>query len=399
MRFAFTEEQTMLRDMLAAALQREAPLPRLRAWCDAGDFSEFEGATRANGWAGIGADDAVGGQGGGLIEQALLFEALGQQAAPSGGLLGQVAAQVLAARAGVPDGEMADLIGAAPAQAFDARRAIDACDGEPVGAAGDTLSGCITYALLAGAGAGAGTGTSTSTGQGGGWLVLVPDADADGDDHTPGYGPGHYRHGAALWRVAPGASGLTVTPRPMVDRTRAFATLTLQGVPARRIGRLGAAELTEAHARIALLVAAESLGLARRMLAMTTAYVAQRVQFGVPIGSFQAVKHEAAQMLVDIEAAHSGIYYAAWALDEGITGGEGDALMHAWIAKAFTCEAAARTADRALMLHGAMGYTLEYDLHFFFKRAKLNLELLGSPRSHRDRIAAALPLLPPTKAG
>lgn len=359
----------MLRDMFAAALEREAPWPRLRAWCGAGDFAPFETVVHDNGWAGIGADDAAGGQGGGLIEQALLFEALGHQAAPSGGLLGQQAALVMAARAGVSGEALSGLIEAAPALAFDARKALDAHDREAVRATGDALSGHITRSLHAGAGSGRA------------WLFAVPDGE-------------HQGGGVALWFVAPDAPGITLTPRPMVDRTRAFATLDLNAVPARRIGHLDAAALTEVHARVAVLLAAESLGLARRMLAMTTAYVAQRVQFGVPVGSFQAVKHEAAQMLVDIEAAHSGVYYAAWALDEGLRGGEGDALTHAWIAKAWSTEAAARTADRALMLHGAIGYTLEYDLQFFFKRAKLNVELLGSPRAHRERIAAALPLLP-----
>lgn len=362
MRVAFTEEQTMLRDMLRIALEREAPLPALRAWCEAADFTVFETVVRDNGWAGIGTDDAAGGQGGGLIEQALLFEALGHQAAPSGGLLAQVAALCVAAQAGVGAAEMVALVEAAPMLVFDARSALDIHPAQaPVRVLGDRLQGGVPVALHAG------------TPALGSCLFAVPEGD-----------------GTALWLAAPGAPGLSTAPSPMVDRTRAFAAMHLDGVPARCIGRLTAAAMVQAQARLAVLLAAESLGLARRMLSMTTAYVAQRVQFGVPVGSFQAVKHEAAQVLVDLEAAHSGIYYAAWALDER----EDDGLMHAWIAKAFACEAAARTADRALMLHGAIGYTLEYDLQFFFKRAKLNVELLGPPRHYRERIACALPLLP-----
>jgi alkylation response protein AidB-like acyl-CoA dehydrogenase len=386
MHFAFNEEQTQLRDMFRAALEREAPWDQLRAWSEALDFSTFGACVRHNAWAGIGTRDEHGGQGGGVLEQALLFEALGHQAAPSGALLAQVAALALARQAGVAPAEMAALIEGGTTAAFDTGAPLDA-GRLRVQAEGPTLSGQVPYALR------------SATGHAG-WLVLVPERSSGGDagdagDPADAGDAGDASDGAqaqalGLWRVQADAPGLTLTPQGMLDRTRAFVTLGLHQTPARRIGALAAAGLAAVNARLAVLLAAESLGLARRMLAMTVAYVAQRVQFGVPVGSFQAVKHEAAQVLVDLEAAHSGVYYAAWALDEG----EADGPMHAWIAKAFTCEAAARTADRALMLHGAIGYTLEYDLQFFFKRAKLNVELLGSPRHYRERIAAALPLLP-----
>jgi alkylation response protein AidB-like acyl-CoA dehydrogenase len=378
MRFAFNDEQTMLREMLAAALAREVPPDKLRAWSDAGDFAAFDALVNENGWARFGVDDAIGGQGGGLLEQALLFEALGHHAAPSGGVSAQVAALMMAASAQLPAALMSNLIGAAPALVFDVRAALDvAVAARSVLADNAVLNGQIGHALIASCDA------FTREPR----LIIVAEDD-----------------GAGLWQVAAGAAGLYVTPRRMVDRTRLLADIDLRAVPAQRIGHLTRSALTQSNARLALLVAAESLGLARRMLAMTTAYATQRVQFGVPIGSFQAVKHEAAQMLVDIEAAHSGVYYAAWALDESDRNDQndasGDALMHAWIAKSFVCETAARTADRALMLHGAIGYTLDYELQFYFKRAKLNVELLGSPRHYRERIASALALLPtPTLNG
>jgi alkylation response protein AidB-like acyl-CoA dehydrogenase len=203
------------------------------------------------------------------------------------------------------------------------------------------------------------------------WLVLV---------REPG--------GVGLWLVPKDGEAVDTQPRPMIDRTRAFADVQLDRAHAERLGFLDEVQLEHVQARVALLVAAESLGLARRMLAMTVEYVGQRVQFGVPVGSFQAVKHCAADMLVDIEAVHSGIYYAAWALQEGVD----DGLLHAWIAKATATEAAVRCADRALQLHGAIGYTWEHDLQIFYKRAKLNLELCGSPRQYRDRIADAMAL-------
>jgi alkylation response protein AidB-like acyl-CoA dehydrogenase len=126
------------------------------------------------------------------------------------------------------------------------------------------------------------------------------------------------------------------------------------------------------------------------MLELTTAYVADRRQFGVPVGSFQAVKHAAAEMLVDVEAARSAVRYASWAVDADSE----DALMWASIAKAHTAVAGPRVADKALFLHGAIGYTWEHDLQFPFKRAKSDSWLFGGATQHQDLIAARLGLTP-----
>lgn len=356
MRFAFTEEQDMLRDMIRGALQREAA-DKVRRWFEAGDPAPFDTIAARNGWTGLGVAEKAGGQGGGLIEQALLFEEIGRCAAPSGGLIATLAG-MLGFVAGV-DGGLAAL--------------------------GPIVSGAQRGALAAPAGAPADLGLP-SVRQKGGRLtgiapmvvaaqsadrILAPLADADGLD---------------LWLVDGAAEGLRIMPRHLIDRTRQFGDIAFDETPATRLGRLSKAAAVEAGARLALLVAAESLGLARRMLAMTVEYVGQRVQFGVPVGSFQAVKHAAAEALVEIEAAHSGVYYGSWALQEG----EADGVLTAWIAKAFATETAVRTADRALLLHGAIGYTWEHDLQIYYKRAKLNLELFGSPKWYRERIAAAI---------
>jgi alkylation response protein AidB-like acyl-CoA dehydrogenase len=124
------------------------------------------------------------------------------------------------------------------------------------------------------------------------------------------------------------------------------------------------------------------------MLDLTVEYARDRRQFGVPIGSFQAVKHAAAQMLVDVEASRSAAYFAAWSVQTG----DSEAPLHASVAKAFCSEAAAHVADSALSLHGAVGYTWEHDLHFFYKRAQANLSLFGSPVQHREAVARMLPL-------
>lgn len=132
-----------------------------------------------------------------------------------------------------------------------------------------------------------------------------------------------------------------------------------------------------------MLVAADALGAAQWMLDTTVEYVKERKQFGVAVGSFQAVKHYAAQMIVPIEATRAAVSYAAWALDEG----EDDAVLHAWIAKAYAADHLNDVADKALFLHGAIGYTWEHDLQLPFKRVKADAQIAGGAAGYHDRVA------------
>jgi alkylation response protein AidB-like acyl-CoA dehydrogenase len=125
------------------------------------------------------------------------------------------------------------------------------------------------------------------------------------------------------------------------------------------------------------------------MLDMTVAYAGQRRQFGVPIGSFQAVKHAAATMLVGVEAGRSGIYLAAASVDAH----DPERALHAAAVKAQVTAEGARAADTALTVHGAVGYTWEHDLHLFYKRARLDEHLHGAPAGWNDRLADALSLV------
>ena len=136
----------------------------------------------------------------------------------------------------------------------------------------------------------------------------------------------------------------------------------------------------------AVLVAADSLGCAERMLELSVQYSLQRKQFGTLIGSFQAVKHAAAQMLVTVEASYSTALYAGAAIEAEIP----DASTIAAAAKAQVTGGVADLADTALTVHGAIGYTWEHDLQLFYKRAKLNRVLFGTPAIWNERIAASL---------
>jgi alkylation response protein AidB-like acyl-CoA dehydrogenase len=142
--------------------------------------------------------------------------------------------------------------------------------------------------------------------------------------------------------------------------------------------------------RAAVLASADSLGVAEQMLDMAVEYSTQRQQFGVPIGSFQAVKHAAAEMLVVVESARSIVYLAAASIEAG----HPDAALHAAAAKAQVTAKAAQAADTSLTLHGAIGYTWEHDLQLYYKRAKLGARLFGSPQAWNERIADALELVP-----
>jgi alkylation response protein AidB-like acyl-CoA dehydrogenase len=173
-----------------------------------------------------------------------------------------------------------------------------------------------------------------------------------------------------------------------VDRTRSLADVGLDRATLRPLGSVSRDVLAATASTAAILVAADALGAAGRLLDLTTQYVGERRQFGVPVGSFQAVKHAAAEMLVDVEGARAAVQHGAWAVGAGTP----DARLHASVAKSHACAAAVRVADKALFLHGAVGYTWEHDLQFTFKRAKSDALVFGSPDAYRDLIADDLGL-------
>jgi alkylation response protein AidB-like acyl-CoA dehydrogenase len=132
--------------------------------------------------------------------------------------------------------------------------------------------------------------------------------------------------------------------------------------------------------------AAESLGAADRVLEMTVAHAKERVQFGQPIGSFQAVKHRCADMLVDLEGMRSTVYHGAWS----IAAGDPDASIAASTAKVWCADAARRIMASGLQVHGGVGFTWEHDLHLFLKRAQLDQVSFGAASFHRERLATIL---------
>ena len=141
--------------------------------------------------------------------------------------------------------------------------------------------------------------------------------------------------------------------------------------------------VARAYATIVTVLAAENVGAAQRAMEMAVTYAKDRTQFDRPIGSYQAVSHRCAQMLLEVEGARSLSYWAAWALDHEPE----TAARAASMAKAYASDAGFRVAASALQVHGGIGFTWEHDLHFYLKRAKANAHAYGDARWHRDRVA------------
>jgi alkylation response protein AidB-like acyl-CoA dehydrogenase len=171
---------------------------------------------------------------------------------------------------------------------------------------------------------------------------------------------------------------------PAMDRTRELGVLAFDGAPAVALGGGGAADLV--LDRAATLASAEMLGAADRVLAMTVDYAKDRVQFGKPIGSFQAVKHMLADALVDVEGMRSTVYYAAWCA----AADDDDRSVSASMAKAWCSDASRRVMGAGLQVHGGIGFTWEHDMHLYVKRAQLDQVSYGDAAFHRDRIASLL---------
>jgi alkylation response protein AidB-like acyl-CoA dehydrogenase len=177
---------------------------------------------------------------------------------------------------------------------------------------------------------------------------------------------------------------------PAMDVTRQLGWLwsaALADAPRLEVG--GGAEVARHLDVAAVAYAAELLGVAQRALEMAVAYAKDRMQFGRPIGSFQAVKHRCADMLVDVEGMRSAVYWAAWTLCEADTADEERAIA-ASTAKAWCSDAASRVLASALQVHGGIGFTWEHDLHLYLKRAHLDAVAFGDAANHRARLARLL---------
>jgi len=200
--------------------------------------------------------------------------------------------------------------------------------------------------------------------------------------------PGAGADGVSLFLLPKRTRGLEVTLLPTMDQTRKLCEVALSDVtigPDALLGAAGAgwAPLARVLDRATVALCAEMCGGAQKVLDMTVEYAKIRQAFGRPIGSYQGVKHRAADMLVDVENSKSITYYAAWALDEGAA----EAPLAVSMAKAYVSDAYRRVAAAGIQLHGGIGFTWEHDLHLYFKRAKGSEFTFGDATHHRERVA------------
>jgi len=196
--------------------------------------------------------------------------------------------------------------------------------------------------------------------------------------------------GVSLFAVAGDAAGLTREALSTMDQTRKQSRLTFADTPARLIGTDGGGwdVLSTVLDLAAVALAAEQVGGAQECLEMAVQYAKDRVQFGRPIGSFQAIKHKCADMLLEVESAKSAAYYAGWCASE-----LNDELPSvASLAKSYCSEAYFHTTAENIQIHGGIGFTWEHPAHLYFKRAKSSELFLGDPTYHRELLAQRIGL-------
>ncbi|MGY1716517.1 acyl-CoA dehydrogenase family protein [Geodermatophilus sp. SYSU D01106] len=364
--FEFTDEQRALREVARDVCTRSAPeeeVRRLMGTAEGFDRAVWRRLGSDVGLLGLAVPEEHGGAGAGLVELALLAEETGRTLLP-GPLLGTVSLAVPALLATGDDAVAKELLpGVVEGATVLALAATDDRGGwapaQPAVAAGagGRLTGEQAH-VLDGAAADA-------------LLVL-----AAADD------------GPALFLVDGDAAGLTREVQSGLDLTRRQARLRLDGVAARPVGSAATAAAAVATARrtAAVVLAAAAVGSAQRMLDSSVEYARQRLQFGRPIGSFQAVKHRCADMLVDVEHARSAAYHAAWAADAGTD----DPELAADLATVVTAEAHLRVAKSTVQVHGGIGFTWEHPTHLHYKRAVSDAALLGGRAAAAARLADAV---------
>ena len=178
------------------------------------------------------------------------------------------------------------------------------------------------------------------------------------------------------------AHGLKVSPMSAVDLTRKLYVVEFSNTPAEEIG--ATADLARAFDIATAALAAELVGGMQRTLDITVEYAKTRKQFGKPIGMFQAVQHQCADMYLETESSRSAVYYAGWALEENSP----DAATAVSIAKMYASDAGRTVGNRGIQIHGGMGFTWENDVHLYYRRAKGSETAFGDATFHRERIAS-----------
>ena len=350
MRFHPSEEQLAIQDALRGTLADTLPAERLRALVDNPtdlDRPSWD-ALMALGLGGLALPEDAGGSGLGLVDLAMAVEVLGDGAAA-----GPIVQHLLT--------------------------------GLAVGQSGSEAAARYLPGLSAGS-------TVATMAWGGNWLpeswtLTVENGTVSGSVR---FVPGALE--ATLFLVGTVGGGLalveagsevTAVPMSSADRSRRVSTVTFDQAPATELFARGDAGIGRLFDAALVLTAADALGGAQRCLDMSVAYAKEREQFGQPIGRFQALKHQLATMALEVEPARALLWYAAYALDSGLP----DARRAAALAKSHIADRFVSVTRAAIAAHGGMGYSWEYGLNTWFRRALFDRAYLGSPSLHRERAA------------
>ncbi len=388
MDFGLSPDQELLQRSAAEFLAAECPpaLVREVATSEDGVPRALYGKMAALGWLGLIVPEKFGGAGLGMLDLALLCEQIGASVVPGPFFSSAVLATLALLHGGSAAQKKHWLPRLAAGEVFGALALLEESD------------------WLAGAGVAArarqhrtgksGTGKSSAGKNPTGWTLsgtklFVLDAHIADVLIAAFRTGGRGEDGVTLFLVPRDAPGVEVLPLPSVDVTRRLAEVrfTQVEVPAAAVlGAPGAGWKTVARVLdgAAVALAADSLGGAQRAVDMAVAYSGVRQQFGRTIGSFQAIKHMAAEMVSEIEPARALLWYAGYAADALPR----EAPRAASMAKACLGDVYSRVVNRAVQMHGGIGFTWEHDLHFWFKRAKWNELAYGDVAWHRERVAA-----------
>ncbi len=368
--YQFTDEQSELRKAVrkfCAENVDEQAVRRLMESAVRFDPKVWNRLGSELGVLGLSVSDADGGVGGSLVDQAVAVEEFGAALA-CGPLFGTVFLSIPALVA-CPSGAARDaLLGHLVEGTRTAAFAVP-------DQAGDFVPAAVTVTATEGT---ATEGTDCTLA---GTVERIVDADAADDLLVAAHGP----NGLGLYAVDANASGVRRTPLVTMDLTRPQATIQFANAPATRVAGSDEAQRIISHAFHvgSALLAVEQVGAGQHLLDLAVEYAKSRLQFGRQIGSFQAVKHRLADMLVDLEHARSTAYHAVWAL----TDGSDDPALATSIAQAICSAAFSRIATDTIQILGGIGFTWEHQAHLYFKRATTAAALLGSAEQHRARVA------------
>jgi len=380
MDFGFTEEQEMLRESARKFLEAECPTAFVRKMMEheTAHSAELWKKLAGLGWLGLLIPQRFGGMGGSLLDASVIVEEMGKALLP-----GPFFATVLLGAAAVG-------VGGSAAQKKELLPRI--AEGSAV----------LTLAFVENRGSHDAAKIELAAKRKGRDYVLRGEKlfvfDAAVADWivvaartaSAKKGP---RHGVTLFLVERGAPGLSIAPLSTVDKTRRQANLTFDrvNVPTEQLlGRLdqGWPILSRALQIGTAALCVETVGVAQRALELSVEYARERMQFGKPIGSFQAVKHKCVDMMVAVENARSLSYYATWAVDER----NRECATAVAMAKAYASDMGKNVTGDAIQVHGGIGFTWEHDIHLYYRRALANEVTFGSAPLHREAVAQQLNL-------